>query len=143
MSFSTIRPYFQERMGAVDPEFKEWEDAFNIDNIPATIIDKSWHLQFQPFSYNTGGAHTCLSFECPITLSVFFKGYRNPVEAVDMALIYADAILKECTKPVQRLNQPKIKNVLPNNVSVRGLSDSNDNAAVLEIQFICEVRVES
>lgn len=143
MSFKTIRPYFQERMSAVDKEFKEWEDAFNIDNIPATILDKSWHLRFQPFSYNTGGAHTCLSFECPITLSVFVKGYRNPVEAVDMALIFADAILKECTKPVQRLNQPKIKNVLPNNVSVRELSDSNDNAAVLEIQFICEVMIES
>jgi len=143
MSFKTIRPYFQERMSAVDNEFKEWEDAFDIDNIPATILDKSWHLRFQPFSYNTGGAHTCLSFECPITLSVFVKGYRNPVEAVDMALIFADAILKECTKPVQRLNQPKIKNVLPNNVSVRELSDSNDNAAVLEIQFICEVMIES
>lgn len=143
MSFKTIRPYFQERMSAVDNEFKEWEDAFNIDNIPATILDKSWHLRFQPFSYNTGGAHTCLSFECPITLSVFVKGYRNPVEAVDMALIFADAILKECTKPVQRLNQPKIKNVLPNNVSVRELNDSNDNAAVLEIQFICEVMIES
>ena len=143
MSFKTIRPYFQERMSAVDAEFREWEDAFNIDNIPATILDKSWHLRFQPFSYNTGGAHTCLSFECPITLSVFVKGYRNPVEAVDMALIFADAILKECTKPVLRLNQPKIKNVLPNNVSVRELSDSNDNAAVLEIQFICEVMIES
>lgn len=143
MSFSTIRPYFQERMSVIDTELKEWEDAFNVDNIPATILDKSWHLDFSPFSYNTGGAHTCLSFECPITLSVFFKGYRNPVEAVDMALLFADAILKECTKPVQRLNQPKIKNVLPGNISVRELSDSNDNAAVLEIQFFCEVIVES
>lgn len=139
MSFSTIKPFFEARMVAVDPELKEWCDAFNIDNIPATILDKSWHIRFDPFSYSTGAAQVCLPFECPITISVFFKGYRNPREAVDMALIFADAIVKECTKPVQRLNQPSIKNVLPNNVSIRELSDSNDNAAVLEIQFLCNV----
>ena len=143
MSFSTLKPYFQSRMEAVDTELREWEDAFNVDNIPSTILDKSWHITFSPASYNTGGAHTCLSFECPITLRVFFKGYRNPREAVDMALIFADAILKECTKPVQRLNQPSIKNVLPNNVDIRELSDSNDNAAILEISFLCTVIIES
>ena len=143
MSFATIRPYFQDRMAVVDTELKEWDDAFNVNNIPSSILDKSWHIEYSTFSYNTGGAHTCLSFECPVTLSVFFKGYRNPLEAVDMALIFADAILKECTKPVQRLNQPNIKNVLPNNVSIKELSDSNDNAAILEVQFLCEVIIGS
>lgn len=142
MTFSTIRTYFEERMATVDSELKEWEDAFNIDNIPSSILDKSWHIQFNPFSYNTGGAHTCLSFTCPVTLNVFFKGYRNPKEAIDTALIFADAIIKECTKPVLRLNQPKIKNVLPSLVSVRELDTTNDNAAVLELQFNCEVKVE-
>jgi hypothetical protein len=142
MTFSTLRPYFEQRMLAVDAELKEWEDGFNIDNIPSSILDKSWHIQFNPFSYNTGGAHTCLSFNCPVTLNVFFKGYRNPKEAIDTALIFADAIIKECTKPVQRLNQPKIKNVLPSLVSVRELDTTNDNAAVLELQFNCEVKVE-
>lgn len=143
MSFSTIRPYFQDRMIAVDSELREWEDAFNLENIPSTILDKSWHIQFNPMGYNTGGAQTCLSFDCPVTLSVFFKGYRNPREAVDTALIFADAIIKECTKPVQRLNQPNIKNVLPSLVSVRELDTTNDNAAILEIQFSCEVRLNS
>jgi hypothetical protein len=143
MTFSTIRTYFEERMTTVDSELKEWEDGFNIDNIPSSILDKSWHIQFNPFSYIAGGAHTCLSFNCPITLNVFFKGYRNPKEAIDTALIFADAIIKECTKPVQRLNQPKIKNVLPSLVSVRELDTTNDNAAVLELQFDCEVRVEA
>lgn len=143
MSFATIRPYFQERMKAVDPDFREWEDAFNINNIPSSILDKSWHLDFSTFSYNTGGAHLCLSFDCPISLSVVFKGYRAPSEAVDMAMLFADSIIKECTKPTHRLTQPKIKNVLPSSVSVRELSDSNDNSAVLEIQFSCEVIIGS
>jgi hypothetical protein len=143
MSFSTLRTYFEERMATVDSELKEWEDAFNIENIPSSVLDKSWHIDFAPFSYKTGGAQTCLSFECPVTLNVFFKGYRNPKEAIDTALIFADAIIKECTKPVQRLNQPKIKNVLPSLVSVRELDTTNDNAAILEVQFNCEVRLDA
>lgn len=142
MSFLTLRQYFETSMLNVDSEFREWEDAFNIDNIPSTILDKSWHLRFQPFSF-LRNAQTCMNFDCPVTLNVFVKGYRNPKEAVDTALILADAIIKECTKPVRRLNQPAIKNVLPNLVDVRELAQSNDNAAVLELQFNCEVIVDS
>ncbi len=138
MSFNTIRPYFGDRMAAVDPDLREWTDAFNIENIPSSILDKSWHLTFGNFNY-TGTAHTCMSFDCPITLRVMLKGYRQPSEAVDTALIIADAILKECTRPVQRLNQPSIKNVLPSFVSVNALDTTNDNAAILEIQFSCQV----
>ena len=138
MSFTDLRPYFQARLAAVDPDFREWEDGFNVDNIPSTILDKSWHLRFDPFSY-VGTAHTCLSFDCGLTMSVFFKGYRNPQEAIDSALFFADAIIKECTNPVHRLNQPKIKNVLPSTVAVRELGATNDNAVVLEIQLTCEV----
>lgn len=140
MSFNTLSPYFESRMNAVDPELKEWEDAFNIENIPGTILDKSWHINFDTFNY-TGSAHTCLSFDCLVTLNVFFKGYRNPKEAIDTALIFADAIIKECTNPVHRLTQPKIKNVLPGIVKVRPYEPSNDNAAILELQFTCEVIV--
>ena len=140
MSFNTIRPYFEERLNAVDKELKEWEDAFNIENIPSSILDKSWHISFDTFNY-TGTAHTCLSFDCPVTLNVFLKGYRNPKEAIDTALIFADAIIKECTNPVHRLNQSKIKNVLPGLMNVREYAPSNDNAAVLEMQFTCEVIV--
>lgn len=141
MSFVDLRTYFESAMGQVDPDFREWEDAFNIENIPSSILDKSWHIQFGPFSYNAGGAHTCLSFSCPVVLNVFFKGYRNPKEAIDTALVFADAIVRECTKPVLRLNQPRIKNVLPSLGSVRELATTNDNAAVLELQFTCEVLV--
>jgi hypothetical protein len=140
MSFITLRQYFEDRMAAVDSELREWEDAFSIENIPSTILDKSWHIEFGPFSY-TGSAHTCLAFDSSASLKVCLKGYRNPKEAVDTALILADAILSEVTDPTKRLNQPKIKNVLPRFVDVRQLGTSNDNVAVLEIQFNCNVMI--
>jgi hypothetical protein len=129
-------------MSAVDPDFKEWEDGFNVENIPSTILDKSWHFVFNPSNY-IGSAHTCLNFTAPVMLRVFLKGYRNPKEAIDTALLFADAIIKECTKPINRLNQPKIKNVLPGIVSVQELGSTNDNSVILELQFNCTIILES
>lgn len=137
MSFTDLRPYFQKRMKTVDPDFKEWADAFNIENIPSTILDKSWHIEFGPFSY-IGTAHTCLHFSCPVRIQVFFKGYRDPQKGVDYGLKNAHAIVKEVCNPLYRLNQAKIKNVLPNLIDIRELAQGNDNCAVLELTFDCE-----
>lgn len=140
MSFIDLRPYFKARMKAVDTEFKEWTDAFNIENIPAGILDKSWHFSVGPMNY-TGTAQTCLHFQCPITVRLFIKGYREPQKGVDYAMKYADAIVKEVCSPLNRLNQAKIKNVLPNLIDIRELAQGNDNCAVLELTFDCEVVV--
>ena len=138
MSFENLKPYFQNRMIVAIPESNEWEDAFNIENIPSSILDKSWHIEFGPFVY-VGTAHTCLSFDCPVRLSIFLKGYRNPKEAIDNALVYANTVITEVCKPLNRLNQATIKNILPNTVDVRELNQSNDNAVVLELSFDCKV----
>lgn len=134
MTFFSLRQYFVDRMRNVDADLREWEDAFNVENIPASILDKSWHLSFSPFQY-TGTAHTCLNFNAPTLLRVFLKGYRYPKEAVDRALNMADAIVKECTDPKNRLNQAGIKNILPGSIVIQELGSGNDNAAILEIQF--------
>jgi len=134
MSFTSIRQYFIDRMSTVDSDLREWEDAFNVENIPSNLLDKSWHMTLSPFSY-TGSAHTCLGFNSAVLIRVYFKGYREPREAVDTALEYAETIIKECTKPTNRLSQPNIKNVLPGTINVRELATTNDNVVILEIQF--------
>lgn len=141
MSFVTLRAYFEARMQAVDPELREWEDAFNIENIPSNVLDKAWHLEFGAFTYS-GTAHLCMSFNCPVRLRVFLKGYRNPKEAVDLGVILSDAIVKEACKPSNRLTQPSIKNVLPSVINVQALTESNDNVALLDLTFNCEVIIK-
>jgi len=140
MSFSKLHPYFETIMTTVDPLFTEWEDAFNVANIPSSILDMAWHFEVLPFRY-TGTAHTCLGFECPVKLKAFIKGYRTPKDAVDSALVFAEAIVKEACLPSNRLTQPTIKNVLPSQITVDALAQSNDNTAVLSIDFICTVYV--
>lgn len=122
----------------VGRDFRQWEDAFNVENIPSNVLDRAWHVRFGPFSF-TKNAQNCMNFSSLITLSVFFKGYRSPKDAVDQALLYTDIIIKKCCSPINRLNQAAIKNVLPGNIDIRELDNSNDNAAVLEIQFNCEI----
>lgn len=142
MSFSKLKPYFQERLQAVDSGLKEWKDAFNINNIPATIADKAWHIDLGPFNYLPGSAQTSLPFNCQVELSVIVKGYREPQLGVDKATALAESIVKEVCDPLNRLTQAKtrnIKNVLPNLVNIRRYSESNDNLVVIEIRFDCEI----
>lgn len=134
MSFSTIPIYLRALLPNVDADFKEWDDAFNIENIPSTILDKSWHVGYSSFTYQ-GSAQNCLGYSCPVTLSLFLKGYRHPQEAIDSALFFADAITKEVCKPSNRLNQAYIKNVLPGTIRMRALAQDNDNTVVLELGF--------
>lgn len=141
MSFDILRSYFEARMSVVDSDFKEWEDAFNIENIPSNVLDKAWHLEFGAFTY-TGSAHTCLGFDCPVRLRVFVKGYRNPKEAVDLGLVLSDAIVKEVCKPSNRLTQPLLKNVLPSVINVQALAESNDNVALVDLNFNCQIFIK-
>lgn len=141
MSFDTLRPYIQSRLRVVDPDLTEWEDAFNIENIPASILDKAWHLTFGAFLY-VGTAHNCFAYQCPITLRLFLKGYRTPQLGVDSALFFSESITKEVCKPSQRLTQAKIKNVLPTSINIRELAQDNDNTVILEMGFNFNVFLE-
>jgi len=134
MRFKSLRDYYRLRLKAVDPDFREWEDGFSFDNIPSNILDGSWHLTFNPFTY-TGTAQTCLGFSCPVVLRVFLKGHRCPQDAIDKALDLADSIISEICAPVNRLSQAYIKNVLPSNVDIQALDSSNDNAVILILGF--------
>lgn len=146
MSFTSIRPYFSERLQAVDPDLKEWTDAFNIENIPETVIDKSWHLSFGLASAVSMN-QTCLSYKYPVSLDVFFKGYRNPSDAVDTANSYGESILREILKHSNRLtivptSAAKIINVRSTIMQVLPIDQSNDNTVRLQMEFEADVYIE-
>lgn len=146
MSFSRLRPYFKERLVTVDPELAEWEDAFNEENIPATVIDKAYHLAFGP---GLAGSlnQDCLPFTWNVTLNIYLKGYSTPKDAVDTALSTSEAILKECLKHSNRLadsavNAARIVNVKSTSIVLAPLATSNDNIVKLTMGFTCEVHIE-
>ena len=43
MSLSNIKSLFRTRLEG--QSFEEWEDAFNLENIPNSSLDKAFHIQ--------------------------------------------------------------------------------------------------
>lgn len=146
MSFTTIRPYFNTIMTTVDADLREWTDAFNIENIPESILNKSWHITFNPAN-QVSLNQTGLRYDYPITLNVFLLGYRVPADAVDTANSMGESIIKECLKHSNRLaiaeaNSGRIINVISNQMSINPLAASNDNVVRLQLDFTCQIIYE-
>lgn len=141
MSLDSLRPYFQGAILATDPDFREWEDAFNVENIPNTALDCAWHFSVLPSSLVSFN-QACLQMDVPIVLNAWVKGYRTPIEAVDLGLKRIESMVKECLRHSRRLTQPTIKNVLPTGFNVEAIAATNDNIARLVLNFTCRVIIE-
>lgn len=132
MGLTDVRQYFRDRMDAIN--YNEWRDGFNVDNIPSTVLDRSYHVESGSIS-TTASSHQPHRFDCPITLRVFFKGYNEPAQAIDDAYLYCESILGEILLPENRFNNP-LTDVQPQDISVSPLTLQNDNAVILEINFL-------
>lgn len=139
MSLSEVRPYFRARMNYLG--YTEWADAFNFENIPESILDKSYHIdanQIRVISFNQAD----LSIDHSVTLRLFLKGFRTPKDALDSAMIRLDAIYQEVLKPGNRLTGTGgLRNVLLDSTDLQPLSRSNDNAVMVEMNFIAKVHI--
>lgn len=146
MSFSQIRPYFQSVLATVDANLKEWTDGFDWENIPEPIINKAWHLTFnpvQPQSIN----QNCLQTEYPISLNVFLEAGKDVSSGIDSANVLGQSIYQECLKHSNRLgitgtSVAKVINITPGNMSILPLSDSNNNTIRIQIDFTFQIIIE-
>ena len=77
MALTNIKSYFRTRLDSLS--FTEWDDAFNVSNIPANLLDKAYHIQFDNVVGDklNGENQTAKS---TIIIRLFFKGFRNPNE---------------------------------------------------------------
>lgn len=132
--FSHVRSFFRTQLNSI--RFKEWKDAFNVDNIPETILQNSYHIETVRGARRNPYNAMDQEFEQDVTLRVFKKGFRNPSDAVDDCLSALDQITGLVLDTAVRVNC-NIKNIYLNNFEIRPLADTNDNAAVLEVTFSC------
>lgn len=132
MTLGGLRAFFRTRLDGLG--YREWTDGFNFENVPATVIDKSYHLEVG--NIKSGPANQMHHiFDYGLTVSVVFKGFRDPSSAIDFALDAGQDILDDILSPAQRLQTDGLKDIRPVNIAVRPLADSNDNAVVLEMEF--------
>jgi hypothetical protein len=132
MTLGGLRAFFRTRLDGLG--YTEWTDGFNIENIPSTVLDMSYHLAVGDI--RSGPANQLLHvFDYPLTVSIFLKGFRDPAEAIDLGLDAGQEILEDILSPAQRLQTDGLKDIRPGSIAVRPLADSNDNTVVVEMEF--------
>ena len=134
MSFTEVRTYFRANLEALG--FKEWTDAFNVDNIPSTLLDKSFHLSAPSGARRGSYDQAKQDAETTVVIRIARKGYKTPAKAIDQCLADVDAIIARVLE-ITRRTSTGIKNIYYGGHSINALDATNDNVAVLEISFTC------
>lgn len=132
--FTAVRPYFRSNMNALN--YTEWTDGFNIENIPSTKLEKIYHILTPSGSRRDVYDQTSQDVELDVTIRVMRKGFKNPAGAIDTTLVDLQNILNRCLDSERRLGA-EIKNIAYNGHTITALNETNDNAVLLEINFIC------
>lgn len=132
MNFGIARKYFTDR--AKDLKYKKHYDGFATDNIPSTKFDKAFHVE--AFTFNTGTRDQYqIEFLVPVTVRLFFKGYRDVDETIEVATIAGENYIAAALASENRLAQQVLKNVLFDSMVVEPYASSNDNSVVCRMEF--------
>lgn len=136
MSLEAVRPYFVARLNSVN--CTEWPQPFDFTNIPANLIDRSYQLFIGPVS----GVQTdndSIEVNVQVSVNVFFKGFREPLLALDEALIKAQEIVVACASFVNQ-SGTELKGISFSSLDLDPFDDAlNDNIVRALIIFNCRV----
>lgn len=138
MSLAYVRYYFRQRCLAVG--LKEHSDAFNEENVPSTYLDQAFHVTLDRFSGIKLNQND-QEMKCTVKTTFWIKGFKKPTDGLDRAVSKSDLLIKEILKPSNRLSQ-NIKNIVIGDVVYEALSDDNDNAIKVVIDFSAIVILE-
>lgn len=135
MTLVGTRTFIRERMTLLG--FTEWEDAFDIDNVPESLLDKSYHIG------SPGGDHVKLNMHdqlinAKVALVFWRMGFNTPAAAVDSSLVDIETILCDFLAPAQRV-VPVFRNVVLVDYKLEPLSDDNNNIIRSTINLTVQV----
>lgn len=141
MALELVRPYFRSRINAL--EFKEWKDGFASNNIPQTIIDRSYHLRHGTVSKRLSSS-TDIVYVIPITVNAFFKGYKDVSSGIDRAMAGAEAIINDCVYIPNYVNPIKIVEFVGFTVEPYDeIKNDNIIRAVIDFNVIAPVCIDA
>lgn len=133
MSITSARSYFRARCNTLG--FKEWKDGFNLDNIPSTILNRSYHIT-QGIISGVSLNQNDQVMDFPITVELFTKGYKDVASAIDSSIELTEDLIIECVKPANRLTQTTgIKNIIFESATFDQLDNTNDNSIIAKLNF--------
>jgi len=134
MSLENVRTYFRSRLDGLG--YSEWKDGFAFDNIPETVLDRSYHVFIESIS---GGPinHTHQDTESEVVVRLFYRGYRMASEAIDDSISGVEAIIADVCKVANRT--ATLLNVIFDTADFNPLNAENDNSVFVEMRFSARV----
>lgn len=131
MSLVYVLPHFATQCRALG--YQEHEDALNWRNIPASRVDKAFHLELGDTT-NQKTDMWLLTLETPVTVRLFVKAGRDTKAARTKAIVDAKALIEQCTKATSVANS-NLKGVYYESTALVPIDDSNDNTLMIETKF--------
>ncbi len=137
MSLASVRPFFRDRLEALG--FMEHDQPFQPNQIGETIVDDSFHLSTGTII--SGPANQVIhSFEFPITVRIYKRGFVDLLEAYDEIHETADTVLADLLEPSIRLGTD-IKDIVPESIDIVEIDESDDNIFYLELVFTAKLEL--
>lgn len=138
MSLTSVRPFFRKILEEM--EFNEHMDAFNVENIASSNIDRGFHLMSGPVT-PTKQSQYLVEMQAETTIRLFFKGYTDPAATLDDALAAEEALIKKALDvKCNAIDDIKLTTLITSNREQ--LADSNDNIIVSVLTFNSLVMVQ-
>lgn len=139
MSLSQVRRYFNQSITNQYSNYVEWTDAFNIENIPRTLLNNRYHIGIGPIS-STAKQDTHIVDSQSVTLTIWKSGFLNVSDARDEILNIAHAIRLKLINPVnietfRASVNGEIQDVQSVSITPEVIDATNDNVIQVSIQF--------
>tara|TARA_Y100001972_G_C7611003_1_gene306291 strand:+ start:755 stop:1180 length:426 start_codon:yes stop_codon:yes gene_type:complete len=132
MSISAIRAYFKSRIQEEIPRAFEHKDAINIENMPVSARDKTFHISYQNSSnITTDGDH--IADNISVTVTLLFKGFRDVQSTFDSSSDTCHRIKRRACNIANFTNG--IKRVTCDNITITESDDTNDNFLECRLEF--------
>ena len=133
MSFTDTRPYFRGILDGLD--YIEWRDALNFDNIPHTIIDRSYHIE--SISIAAGAANQLVyTYTYNVNIRLFRKAYNDTVGTFEELEADVLSLSEQVLKASNRLSTTNgLLDVIPGSITFSPIDTSNDNLQVAIVGF--------
>ena len=129
---SAILAYARARM--ISLGFIEWEDAFNFDNIPNTLLDTSFHLSLGTLTRKNEHMDN-VHIDAPFVVRLFSRSFVDTKQGRDAAISSADIVIDEFIKADNRLNSDDIKTIFFDSMNIGPLTKANDNSLIVQLDF--------
>lgn len=134
---SDVKAYARARLNALG--YKEWRDGFNFENIPRTLLDKSYCVELG-VAVGLKDTQDSLDIDAPFTVRIFMKPRRESKGLIDEAIERADEIIFDLMAAVNRVTGTGgLKNIRFDTMTIEPLKDSNDNGVIAKITFAAHV----